>query len=57
MSELVWDVLTCPYCGAEVPLGIMALLARCDCGAWYEDTPFSNPARYGWHKELDEVIG
>jgi len=55
MSELVWDVLTCPYCGAEVPLGIMSLVAVCDCGAWYAATP-SNPRLEGWHRQ-DEVIG
>jgi hypothetical protein len=53
---LVWDALICPYCGAEVPLGLMSLVAWCDCGAWYEGTP-SNPHRHGWHKELDEVRG
>ena len=53
---LIWDVKTCPYCGAEAVLWIMSLIARCDCGAWYEDTP-SDPARHGWHKELDEVRG
>ncbi len=56
MSELVWDVLTCPYCGAQVPLGIMSLIARCDCGAWYGAVGRQEP-KHGWHKELDEVIG
>lgn len=53
MSELLWDVLTCPYCGAQVALSIMSLVARCDCGAWYQSTPFE--PGYGWHKETDEV--
>lgn len=56
MSGMLWDVLTCPYCGAQVPLGIMSLIARCDCGAWYNAVGHQEP-EHGWHKELDEVIG
>ncbi len=46
---LVWDVLICPWCGAEVPIGVMSLVGRCECGAWYGDT--SDPGLRGWHKD------
>jgi len=52
---MFWDAYICPYCGTECPIGIMSLIARCDCGAWYEDT--CDRSRRGWHKELDEVLG
>ena len=54
---LFWNAFECPWCGAEVPIGIMSLVARCDCGAWYNDCFGSEPRIAGWHKELDEVIG
>ena len=30
-----WDSYTCPYCGAKALMGIMSLVARCRCGAYY----------------------
>jgi hypothetical protein len=29
-----WDVYSCPFCGADAPMGVMSLVARCvGCGA------------------------